>query len=63
MENVIIGREKQKLRKRQSVFRYHTKTKKHLFTTLITTFGVVNNAARLNYVDQVITMDALFEKD
>lgn len=55
--------EGEKLRKRQSVFRYHTKTKKHLFTTLITTFGVVNNAARLNYVDQVVVMDDLFEKN
>lgn len=55
--------EAEKLRKRKSVFRYHTKTKKHLFTTLITTFGVVDNAARLNYVDQIVVMDDLFASD
>lgn len=45
---------------KKQVFRHHSKTKKHLFTTLITTFGVVENANKINYIDQVITMEGLF---
>ncbi|MEM9887013.1 MAG: ATP-binding protein [Bacteroidota bacterium] len=46
---------------KKRVFLYHTKTKKQLFITLITTYGVVENANRINYVDQVIALDDLFE--
>ena len=46
---------------KKRVFRYHTKTKKHLFTSLITTFGVVENKHRLNHIDQVVLLDHLFE--
>ena len=45
---------------KKSVFRYHTKTNKHLFLTLITTFGAVNNSNKINHVDQVLTQDDLF---
>jgi len=45
---------------KKSVFQYHTKTNKHLFITLITNFGVINNSNRINYIDQVITQDDLF---
>ena len=45
---------------KKNVFRYHTKTKKHLFLTLITTFGVIENQHRINEVDQVVVMDELF---
>ena len=45
---------------KKRVFQYHTKTKKHLFTTLITTYGVTKNANRLNYIDQVVLLDDLF---
>ncbi|MEM6317890.1 MAG: ATP-binding protein [Bacteroidota bacterium] len=46
---------------KKRVFRHHTKTKKHLFTTLITTYGVVENANRLNHIDQVVVLDDLFD--
>ncbi len=46
---------------KKSVFRYHTKTNKHLFTTLITTFGAINNSNRVNYINQVVTHDDLFK--
>jgi uncharacterized protein len=46
---------------KKSVFRYHTKTNKHLFTTLITTFGAAQNSNRINYIDQVVTHDDLFK--
>jgi uncharacterized protein len=42
------------------VFRHHTGTNKHLFTTLITTIGVVNNTHKINDIDQVITLKDLF---
>ena len=45
---------------KKSVFQHHTKTKKHLFTSLITTFGVVENKHRLNSIDQVVVLDDLF---
>lgn len=45
---------------KKKVFRYHTKTKKHLFITLITTMGVVENSHKLNYIDQVVTLEDLF---
>ena len=45
---------------KKNVFRYHSKTNKHLFLTLITTFGVVENANRLYSVDQVVVLDDLF---
>ena len=45
---------------KKQVFKYHTKTKKHLFTTLITTFGVVENANKVNEIGQVVTMEGLF---
>ena len=46
---------------KKRVFQYHTKTKKHLFTSLITTFGVTENAHRLNHVDQVVVLEDLFK--
>lgn len=45
---------------KKRVFQYHTKTKKHLFTTLITTMGVIENSNKVNHIDQVLTMDDLF---
>lgn len=46
---------------KKQVFRYHTKTKKHLFTTLITTHGAIENTNKINYIDQTIMMDAFFK--
>jgi hypothetical protein len=43
-----------------AVFQYHTKTHKHLFSTLITTFAPVENSNRVNFIDQVLTYDDLF---
>lgn len=46
---------------KKRVFRHHTKTKKHIFTSLVTTFGVVENSHRVNHLDHVIVLEALFE--
>ncbi len=48
------------IRQKHAVFRHHSKTKKHLFTTFITTFELVENKQKTDIVDQNITMDDLF---
>jgi len=50
-----------KLRSRRSAFQYFTKTKKFLFTTLMTTYGLNSNKHSLGLIDQVLTIDNLFE--
>lgn len=51
----------QTLKNKLNVFEETTKTRKHLFLTLITTFGITSNEHSLGLVDQVLTMDDLFE--
>ena len=48
------------IRQKHAVFKHHSKTKKHLFTTFITTFGLVENNWAKEIVDQPLTMDDLF---
>ena len=57
----LTKKDVESIENKKQVFRYHTGTKKHLFTTLITTVGVVNNANKINYIDQVVTLDDLFK--
>lgn len=49
------------LRKRREVFRRLSKTKKTIFNTFITTYGVVENEHRFAQIDNVITSDLLFK--
>jgi uncharacterized protein len=49
------------LENKVDVFRQQTKTKKSLFITMVTTFGVKNNEYASRLVQNSITMDALFE--
>lgn len=42
------------------IFQKTTGTKKHLFLTLLTTFGIIQNEHSQNLIDQVLTMDDLF---
>lgn len=58
---VLTKKDVDNINLKKQIFRYHSKTKKHLFTTLITTFGVVENANKVNHIDQVVTMDELFK--
>lgn len=46
---------------KRNVFRHQSKTKKHIFTKLITTFGAIENTNKVNYIDQVVTLDSLFK--
>ncbi len=48
------------LRSKMESFREQTKTRKQLFWSLLTTFGLEENEHSLGLIDSVITMDALF---
>lgn len=48
------------LRQRRERFRNILKTKKALFNTLITTYGVKHNKNSSSQIDHIITMDKLF---
>ena len=48
------------LKSKMRVFRDTTKTRKHLFLTLITTFGIIPNEHSIGLVDQILTIDDLF---
>lgn len=48
------------LQRKKEIFRNRTKTRKALFTTLITSFGALKNPAYLSVIDNQITLDDLF---
>jgi uncharacterized protein len=52
--------EAEKWRHRKEQFRIVSKTKKHLMTTLVTTYGLKQNQYSLGVVDNVVTIDDLF---
>ena len=58
-EYVITKRETEILRNRKAMFQAHTKTRKQVILTLITTYGVAQNEYR-NAADIELTMDCLF---
>jgi len=43
------------------IFEETTQTKKQLFLTMITTFGMSENEHSLGLIDQVLTIDDLFQ--
>jgi ABC-type enterochelin transport system ATPase subunit len=49
------------LESKLSIFQQQTKTKKALFLTLITTYGVKNSSSYPGLIQKEITMDALFD--
>lgn len=59
-EVVINKKYAQHLRQRQASFKYFTNTRKYLFTTLVTTFGLKSGKSTIGLIDHVITMDQLF---
>lgn len=50
----------EELNKKKEIFREKNKCKKSLFTTLITTYGVNENASAHTYIQSQVTMDSLF---
>lgn len=59
-EFVLDKRCADELRRKRDVFRSVTGTRKSVFITLVTTFGVSDNKHRRAVVDAVVEMDALF---
>jgi hypothetical protein len=59
-EFVVDKRYADELRRKREVFRSVTGTRKTVFITLVTTFGVADNKHRQAVVDVAIDMDALF---
>jgi uncharacterized protein len=51
----------QNLRNKIGIFKEETKTRKAVFLTMITTFGLKNNAHSLGIIQNSITMDELFK--
>ena len=58
-EYLLTSKEAQKLRERKALFQSATRNKKQLITTLITTYGILENKYASS-IDQVLTMDDLF---
>lgn len=50
----------QNLRSKMDIFEEVSETKKHIFLTLLTTFGITPNEHSIGLIDQVLTMDDLF---
>jgi AAA+ ATPase superfamily predicted ATPase len=50
----------QKLRIKRERFKTATETKKHIFITLVTTYGLITNEHSLGLVEKLITLDDLF---
>lgn len=60
-EGFIISKsDAENLRKKKSIFKHVTKTKKQIFVTLLTTFGIHQNKNSIGLIDQVLTVDDLF---
>lgn len=59
-ELVLTEADASALRRKKSIFRQATDTKKQLFIVLITTFGLIKNKHSLGLVDNVLDLNALF---
>ncbi len=51
------------LRTKMAVFKENTQTKKQLFYTLLTTFGLTANENSIGLINQILTMEILFEEE
>ena len=60
-ELIISKADAEELRKKKNCFKEKTGTRKTLFMTMITTYGVKKDQHYLEVVDGQIKMDALFE--
>ena len=59
-ELVLTKEDADNLRRKKSIFRHVTGTKKQIFIVLITTFGLIKNKHSLGLVDNILDMNALF---
>lgn len=60
LEFTVTKEYAEKLNRKKAIFREVTKTKKALFTTLITTYGAIENANYHSCIQKQLTMNALF---
>jgi hypothetical protein len=51
----------EELRNKRTIFQKNTKTRKQLFWSLMTTFGMEQNEHSQGLIDNVLTMDVLFD--
>ncbi len=61
-EIVLTKKNAADLQKKISLFKKYSKTKKLIFLTLVTTFGLKSNQHSIGLIDNVVTMEDLFEK-
>jgi uncharacterized protein len=59
-EFTITKKYADELRQKKTVFEEKTKTRKTIFLTMITTYGVTNNTYYQNLIENEVTMDDLF---
>lgn len=57
---VLSKADAENLRRKRSIFKLATQTRKQVFITLITTFGLAHNKHSLGLVDNVLDLDDLF---
>ena len=62
-EITLTKEEADRMRQRRSRFQEQSKTKKSIFNTMITTYGINQNQHSLGQIDQCVTMKALFLLD
>ena len=58
---IINKSEATELREKVALFKRLTKTQKHVFLTLVTTFGIKINEQSLGLIDNDLSMNMLFE--
>jgi len=59
--HIVTKKEVENIATKKQVFQHHTQTKKHLFTTLITTMGIIENSHSNSAIDQVIALEDLVQ--
>jgi uncharacterized protein len=61
LEYIIDKKYAQEIHQKLSTFKNITQTKKTLFFTAITTYGVTQNEYKNRWIDKELTMDDLFD--
>jgi len=49
------------LREKMAIFQSVTQTRKQLFLTMITTFGLMDNEHSIGFIDKSLTLEDLFK--
>ncbi len=57
---LLYKKEAEDIRKKRTLFRQFSKTKKQIFVVLITTYGSLESKHRLGLIDNEVRMEDLF---